>query len=253
MSIYAKFHNSIASYYASLTEQYSAKYLRATIIGVVVVTCLVAGYFLNKFYVQYREQKAFVALSEVVDAFAQSKYVTQSLDPQKDKEKIALAWQDTEILLDALHKEHNNSYLAPYFLVFKSQIALERDHDLQQAIKILDDALVSIPKKSELGSLYHLKRIKMGFDSANAQDKEQALQDLIKITQDADHYGFEEALYLLGVYYIATNQATNAQQAFQKLVDQADSKALLKSPWVQLAQEKLGIVPMGTIPQSSAE
>ena len=48
----------------------------------------------------------------------------------QDKDKINQAWSDTEILLDALYKEHSNSYLAPYFLVFKSQVILDRDHNL---------------------------------------------------------------------------------------------------------------------------
>ena len=247
MSIYAKFHNSISSYYAIIKQQYSAKYIRTTAVGLVILVALVGGYFLNKFYVQYREQKAFVALSEVVDAFTQAQRVTQSLDPQKDQEKIVQAWQDPEILLDALYQEHINSYLAPYFLAFKSQIVLERDHDVSQAIKLLDQALVSIPKKSELGSLYHMKRIKMGFDSEQAADREHSLQELIKISQDPKNYSFEEALYLLGVYYLSVDQAANAQESFQRLADLADQTALLQSPWVKLAQEKLGIVPQSNV------
>lgn len=242
MSVYSKLHHSIASYYATLKAQYSAKYMREAFIGMLLLVCLGGGYFLNKFYVQYREQQAFVALSEVVDSFMLSQQHAQSLDQQKDKEKIEQAWSDTQILVDALYKENINSYLAPYFLVFKSQIALERDHDLDQAIKILDDALVSISKNSELGSLYHMKRIKMGFDSKDQALKDKALADLIAFTQDEKSYAFQEALYLLGVYYLSINDATKANESFQKLVNNSDKAALLKAPWVILAQEKLGLV-----------
>lgn len=247
MSIYSKFHNSITTYYASLKEQYSARYLREAIIGVVLLTCLGGGYFLNKFYVEYREQKAFVALTEVINSFMQTQRLVQSLDEREDKEKIAQAWQDTQVLLDALYAEHINSYLAPYFLVFKSQIALDCDHDLNQAIKLLDDALVSIPKNSEMGSLYHLKRIKMGFDSTDEQVREKSLQDLIKMAQDPQGYGYQEALYLVGLYYTSINDLAQAQDSFKRLVDSADSTALLKSPWVKLAQEKLGLVSSNNV------
>ena len=241
MSMYSNINKSISSYYASLKEQYSARYLREVMIGVVVLVALGGGYFLNKFYVQYREEQAFLALSEAVDSFTQSQRIAQSLDPQKDKEKTIQAWQNTEMLLDALHKEHMNSYLAPYFLVFKSQMVLERDGDLEKAIKLLDDALIGIPKNSELGSLYYIKRIKMGFDSHDAAVKEKSLHDLIKITQDSNDYAFEEALYLLGEYYLSIDDVVKANESFQKLVKSADAQALLKSPWVKLAREKLGV------------
>lgn len=241
MKIHTKLYNSMTSYYASIQEQYSIKYLKEALIATLLIVCLGGGYFLNKFYTQYREQQAFVALSEVVESFMQSQRVSQSLDSEKDKEKINHAWSDTQILLDALYKEHSNSYLAPYFLVFKSQIILDRDHNLDAAIKVFDEALVSISRKTELGSLYHMKRIKMGFDSADATEKEKSVQKLIEITQNPKDHAYQEALYLLGVYYISLGDHQKAQQCFSKLIESQDAKALLKSPWVLLAQEKLGI------------
>lgn len=241
MKIHTKWYNSMISYYASIQEQYSIKYLKESLISILLILCLGGGYFLNKFYVQNREQQAFVALSEVVDSFMQSQRNAQSMDAIKDKEKIDQAWSDTQLLLEALYKEHINSYLAPYFLVFKSQIMLERDNNLDEAIKILDDALRSISRNTELGSLYHMKRIKMGFDSKDAQEKEKSLKKLLEITQNPQEYVYQEALYLLGVYYISQGDHVNASASFKLLVDCADPKALLKSPWVGLAQEKLGM------------
>lgn len=247
MKIHTKLYNSMTSYYSSIQEQYSIKYLKEALIATLLIVCLGGGYFLNKFYIQYREQQAFVALSEVVESFMQSQRAAQSLDPVKDKEKIIQAWSDTEILLDALYKEHSNSYLAPYFLVFKSQVILDRDHDLASAIKVFDEALGSISRKTELGSLYHMKRIKMGFDSADATEKEKSVQKLIEITQNPKEHAYQEALYLLGVYYISLGDHQKAQQSFAKLVETQDEKALLKSPWVFLAQEKLGINPSNDV------
>ena len=241
MKIHTKWLNSIKAYYQTIQEQYSITYLKEALIAILLIVCVGGGYFLNKFYVTYREQQAFVALSEVVESFMQSQRVAQSLDPAKDKEKITQAWSDTEILLDALYKEHSNSYLAPYFLVFKSQIVLDRDKNLQEAIKIFDQALKNISRTTALGSLYHMKRIKMGFDSADALEQEKSLQKLIEISKNSKDYAYQEALYLLGVYYLAQGDQQKSQESFKALVDAQDTQALLKSPWARLAEEKLGI------------
>ncbi|OGB86133.1 hypothetical protein A3J41_00500 [candidate division TM6 bacterium RIFCSPHIGHO2_12_FULL_38_8] len=244
MKLYSKLHKSILTYYQMLKEQYSIKYLKETLIGTLLAICLIGGYFLNKFYVQSREQQAFVALSEVVDSFMHSQRTAQSME-QKDKEKIEQAWQDTQILLDALYKDNSSSYLAPYFLVFKAQVILERDHNVDAAIQVLDDALKSISSTTEIGSLFHLKRIKMGFDSKNLETREKAFKDLLAMTQDCAAYGYQEALYTLGLYLISKGDAAGSQAAFKQLVDNADAKALIKSPWVILAQEKLGLSTAG--------
>ena len=239
MSMYLKFHKNVSSYYKTLQGQYSAKYLKEILIGLVILTALAGGYFFNKIYTQNREERAFVALSEVIESFTHSQQVTQGLDSQKDQEKIEQAWQDTETLLNALHKEHMSSYLAPYFLIFKSQIILEKTNNLQEATKILDEALAQMPKNSEMYNLFQMKRIKMGFDSEQEDIRKQALADLHVIAQDGSNSMYQEALYELGVYYISAGDIEKSQEAFKKLVDSADGSALLKSPWVQQAQEKL--------------
>lgn len=243
MSAYAKMQKSIANYYHMIKEQYSVKYMREAFIGILLVVCFGGGYFLHQFYVTNRERQAFIALSEVVNSFLQSQQQAQSVHDVADKEKNYQAWQDTEILLDALYKENINSYLAPHFLVFKSQIVLERDHDLNQAIKIMDDALANISKQSELGSFYHMKRIKMGFDSSDSAVKAKALSDLIAFSKDEKSCVYQEALYELGLYYLSIGENQKAMQQFDTLVKKSDTTALLKSPWVFFAQEKLGVVP----------
>jgi len=239
MSMYSKVHRNISSHYVSFQNHFSAKYAKEVLIGVAVLAILAGGYFLNVKYVQSREERAFVALSEVIESFTQSQQATQDLDSQKDQEKIQQAWADTEMLLDALHKEHMSSRLAPFFLVFKSQIMVEKDHNLEGSMKILDEALSQMPKNSELTSLFQMKRIKMGFDSDKEELQKQALADLTKIVQDAKNPSFEEALYLLGVYYLYAGDIEKSQEAFKHLVDSADNSAVVKSPWVKQAREKL--------------
>ena len=181
----------------------------------------------------------FVALSEAMESFAQSQHVAKSLDATKDEAKIQQAWHDTQILLDALHQEHMSSYLAPYFLVIKSQILLEKDHKLEEAIKVLDEAIAGMSKHSEVTSLFLLKRIKMGFDSVQEEQRKRSLADLVVLTQDTKDPLCEEALYTLGLYYIATGEFEKSQEAFKKLVSGADKDALIPSVWVKQGKEKL--------------
>jgi len=241
MSMYKKIQKNVTTYYATLQEQYSAKYVKEVMIGLGLLVALGGGYMLNRWYTQHREQKAFEALCEVVVSFNQTQRATQGLDPAKDQEKIEQSWNDTLLLLDALYKEHMGSYLAPYFLAFKAQVVLEKDHDLAQSMQILDEALPHMSKNSELGSLFHMKRIKMGFDSEDEKVKEQSLHNLMEIAQDASSFAQQEAQYLLGVYYASQGQVAKAQATWKELVTTADVVALVKSPWVKLAQEKLGL------------
>lgn len=248
MSMYSKMQKNIVAYYNSLQAQYSAKYVKEVIIGLGLLVALGGGYIINKWYVKQREEKAFEALFEVVHSFTQTQQTTSNLDVVKDRDKIVQAWQDTSLLADALYKEHSGSNLAPFFLVFQSEIALQRDHDIDAAIKLLDDALPRISQSSELGALFHMKRIKMGFDSQDEKEQEKSFKDLLAVSQDATSCMQQEALYVLGLYYTSQGQFAKGQETWQELVKNADETALLKSPWVALAQEKLG-----NIIQSKAE
>ncbi|MCX5923527.1 MAG: hypothetical protein NTU89_03070 [Candidatus Dependentiae bacterium] len=239
MSMYSKLNRTISSNYSSFCAQFSSKYAKEAFIGFIVLVVLVGGYFFNARYVQAREERAFVALSEVIELFTQAQQETQSLDKTKDHDKIQLAWSDAQHLLDALHKENMSSILAPYFLVFKSQIMIEKDNNLDGAIGLLDEAIAQMPKNSEMRSLFQLKRIKMGFDSTNPDVVKNSLADLITMTQDLKNPSFQEALYLLGVYYVHAGDIEKSQQAFKKLVDNADKEAIIVSPWVKQAQDKL--------------
>lgn len=241
MSVYAKFKNNITSYYTRLSEQYSAKYVKEATIGIGLLAALVGGYFLNSWYVKNREEQAFNAFSEIVFSLQQNEQIIQSLDPEKDKEKINQAYADILILIEALYKEHISSYLAPYFLALKSQIILEQTNNYQEALTLLDQALDGMDKKSDLGSLYYLKRIKMGFDSTDSKEQEKSLKALQALANDTTSVVQEEAQYVLGVYFASHGQIAQAQEVWKKLVDSSEEADLLKSSWIKLAQEKLGL------------
>jgi hypothetical protein len=240
--------NNIAAYYTKMSQQYSAKYVKEATIGIGLLAALIGGYFLNSWYVKNREEQAFKDFSSIVSSMQQNEQIIQALDPQKDKEKIDQAYNDVLLLIDALYKEHVGSYLAPYFLALKSQIILEQTNNYQEAVTILDQALNGMDKKSDLGSLYYLKRIKMGFDSTDTKEQEKSFKELEILANDQTNVMQQEAQYLLGAYYASLGQITQAQEVWKKLInasgelsDRSDDTDLLKSSWIKLAQEKLGL------------
>lgn len=242
MSMYTKMKKNVFSYYNNLSEQYSAKYVKEFTIGVTLLVVLAGGYFLNSWYTKRREEKAFDAFSELIVSMQQAEQSVYSLNPVKDKEKIYQAYNDVIILLDALYQEHMGSYLAPYFLAIKSEIMYKQNHDYNESIQLLDQALAGMDKKSSIGSLFYMKRIKMGLDSDDAQVKQEALKNLEQLANDTESTLQQEAQYFLGLYYMAHDDIAKAQEILKKLVDSNDDSALIKSLWVKLAQEKLGLV-----------
>lgn len=242
MSMYAKVKKNISSYYQNLSEQYSAKYVKEFTIGTTLLVILVGGYFLNSWYTKRREEKAFDAFSELIISLEQAEQTAQSLNSAKDKEKIYQVYNDVLILLDALYQEHMGSYLAPYFLALKSELVFKQSHDYKQSLQLLDEALAGIDKKSSIGSLFYMKRIKMGLDSEDTKVKKDALKNLEQLANDTTSGLQQEAQYLLGLYFIAHDDIEKAQAIFKNLVDSNDDSALIKSLWIKLAQEKLGLV-----------
>ncbi|MBI2344876.1 hypothetical protein HYV10_02265 [Candidatus Dependentiae bacterium] len=242
MSMYAKAKKNIVSYYQNLSEQYSAKYVKEFTIGMTLLFILVGGYFLNSWYTKRREEKAFDAFSELIISIEQDEQTVQSLNPIKDKEKIYQVYNDTLNLLDALYQEHIGSYLAPYFLALKSEIVFKQSQDYNQSLQLLDQALAGIDKKSSIGSLFYMKRIKMGLDSQDAKTKEDSFKALQQLANDTTSVLQQEAQYILGLYFLAHNDIVKAQNILKNLADSNDGSALIQSLWVKLAQEKLGLV-----------
>ncbi len=243
MSMYAQIQKNLADYYKIVKKQYSAKYVKEFLLGFGILCSLFVGYFLYNFYIKRREANAFGALYEVVESFEKTQYKAMSTDKQKDKTNIENAWQDTEVLLEALYKEHMGSYLAPYFLLFKSEIILEKGGTVDESRKVLEDALVQMPKHSELFDIFELKRIKMSFDSQDESVASAALQDLIEFCKSQSSVMFEEAVYTLGAYYLAQGDIAKAQETWQRLIKESsidDKESLITSPWSKLAEEKLG-------------
>lgn len=240
MSIYTQVQKNMNHYYELLKKQYSAKYVKEALLGIGIILSLFGGYFLHDYYVKHREEKAFGALIEVVESFEKAQYA--AMGAGVDKKKIEEEWSDVETLLDSLYHDNMGSYLAPYFMMFKAQIELEKGGSPDIARETITKELGNIPQGSELFSLFDLKRIKLGFDSKDNKVREESLKSLEMIAKDKTSYVYEEAAYLLGAYYMHKGQSDKAHEIWKELVKDADKTALLESPWVKQAEEKLGSV-----------
>lgn len=241
MNMYRRIQKHVMSYYGTLIEQYSAKYVKEALLGVSLLLILGGGYLLNSWYVERREHRAFEALSEVLTSYTRALRATQGMNRVQDADKIKHAWDEALMLLDALYKEHMGSYLAPYFLAFKSQIILEKDNNVVESLQLLDEALARMQKKSDLGCMFHLKRIKMGLDSSDEKNQKESLEALVRMAQDKTLPSYEQAAYALGAYYMVQGQIAEGQKIWKQLIDSVSSTEMLQSPWVKLAQEKLGL------------
>lgn len=236
MSLYAQVQKNISIYYKKFSKQASAQYAKETIVGFGVFAGLVICYASYSFYAKKREQKAFAALIEVIDSFDKAQ---QEKHYGNDDQANENSWQDTKILLDALYNQNSHSNKAPYFLMFKSEAALESGASIDEALKIIEEGLEKISKKTVIFELFNLKRILMSFESADENVRKGALHDLIATAQNEKGYFFEQASYELGLYYISQGDMQGAHNVLENLLKNADKQALLPSPWVKLAEEKL--------------
>lgn len=241
MSFYVQVQKSITSACNIVKDKTSAQYVKETLVGAGVVVMLFIGYGAHSFYIKKREERAFSALIEVSDSFDRTQYEVEHDSDLKNNNKEA-AWSDTEALVDALYKQNSGSFLAPYFLIFKSQIALERGASVDEVIATIEEALKLIPRKTSLFELYDLKRILLSFDSHDEAMRKEALNALIAAAKDEKSYSFEEASYMLGLYYLSKNDMLQASQAFERLLDKSDAKGLFVSPWIKQAEEKLASI-----------
>lgn len=238
MSLYAQIQKNIVNYYRMLIQQSSVRYAKETVFGVGIMIALVAGYLIHGFYVKKREEQAFGALTEVVESFEKAQYEVLHSENKTDDQDINV-WQNTEEFIDSLYKQNANSYLAPYFLIFKSQVALERGVPIDEVRVMLETALAKMSKHTPLFDLFNFKRIMISFDSQDQVVRDAALSELIAVANDEQGYVFEEANYLLGLYYVQRGDIDQARKAWENVVHKADKKALLPSPWVKQAEEKL--------------
>ena len=240
MNFDAMVKQKIKSYYNVFLSKSKDKYVKESLIGFVIISLLAGGFAMNSWYKHRQSAKAFAGLMEV----AKSYEAALALDRKQrlitdDKAKKENPWEDTQVLLDAANSNSSGSALAPFFLLYKAQLVLEEENDLEKSIDLTRQAISYFSKDSIYYDMFNFKRIKMSLDSKDINTQKSALIELITVSQNPKNYCFEEALYVLGVYYIHNNDSTKSIESWKRLVENQSKTALIESPWVKQAQEKL--------------
>lgn len=194
--------------------------------GAVLVALIATGGFWGyKKYVMHREQAAQKVFADCMHEYT-----------------MVLAgngtWENVEELSRVGYEDHKNSNLAPYFLALQADALLAQNKQ-EEAAKIFDTLLTSLPKKSPLYSLYATKRALINIDRGeSAGAATMGLEQLKALADDTKNLQRDVALYYLGLYYWSENSIQEAQKAWQELIDmQQDQK--VPSPWAARAREKM--------------
>jgi len=104
----------------------------------------------------------------------------------------------------------------------------------------MEKGIRRISKKSPFYDMFNIKRIKMLLDSPMQNVREKAVQELQQVADNVNNYYAQEALWTLGAYQSHQGNLTAAIEAWKKLAQEGQSeKALISSPWVIGAQDKL--------------
>jgi tetratricopeptide (TPR) repeat protein len=240
MNLYTQVQQSVQDHCAALVDYSKKQYIKESLIGVVVLALMLAGYCGYAWHQKRQNIQAFAGLVEISKSYEQSLAKAreqQSLSADTHKEN---PWEDTQLLLEAIASANSGSSLSPFFVMYQAQLALDAEHDFDKACELMEKGIRRLSKNSVYYDMFNMKRIKMLLDSPMQNVRDKAVQELEKIAAQKENYYAQEALSTLGAYQAFHGNMDAAIQAWTTLAqeDQSD-KSLISSPWVSQAQEKL--------------
>lgn len=195
------------------------------LIGLGIIAGASAGYVGYRWHVVNRERDAQKAFAESLQL-----YRTAFEKPE--------LWSEVALAFEQGRMQHASSLLAPYFRAYQAD-ALSYQNKTEEALTAVQDAVASLSTSSPLYYLYATKQALMKMDSAQKELAQAGLQELEALSQNSSNKQRDMALYYLGAYHQAHNNAAQARQVWQDLVTGFASQAEASSPWAALAQEQL--------------
>jgi len=223
-NIVKKWYHSIIE--PQIKESWIYKNFKLFLAGAAVVLIVGGGLWGYRYWMRYKEEAAQKAFSEGLYAYEEALH---SKDP---------LWTNAEFIFNEGYKRYPTSRLAPYFLVFSSDVLLKQGKR-QEAIDTLDKAIGLLPVDSPLIYLYKTKRVLIQLDDENQDVKKAALQVLVDLGYDEKNENRDMALYYIGLYHWSGNEMKEAQKVWEQLVESYKHEKLGASPWVSLAKIKL--------------
>lgn len=231
--------NISAPYSQSFMHYTQIKYVRELIAAVILFVVVSCGYALITWYQKSNNVHAFAGLVEISKSYENSLEVARKQQELPESEQVENPFEDTELLLEAIAKQHAGSSLSPFFIFYQADLVLHQENDLAQAITLMKKGLAQLPKKSIYYDMFHLKLIKMSLDSKDEAVAVKALQDLKLMADNNENYYYQDALHTLALYQASQGDMSAAIVSWKKLALTQADKTLIPSPFVAQAQDKL--------------
>lgn len=171
-----------------------------------------------------REETSQIALAETLQEFQRAQQMPE-------------LWSDVEIAAKTAYRQYKNAQLAPQFLSLQVAALIASDK-LQEAIDLMQQAVIAMSTKSPVYYLNAIKLARMKIDSPDTAIKQQGITELQTLAQDKKNLQRDQALYYLGMHYKNSNELDNTHKVWQELIDNfVDDK--ISSPWAQLVQKEI--------------
>ncbi len=220
-SVVSQARKAVKSVYMQFIDDLEERrYGRAVIFGLLILIAGSASWGGYSMYVRHREQQASSDLMQYIKDYHQAAGA-ESTD-----------WNYLANLFKMGYRQHSHSTLAPFFLLYQAD-ALVQDNERQEALSLLDQALVALGVESPLYTTYAVKKALLVLED-NAQ---QGIADLQKLAQDKANKQRDMAQYYLGLYYWMHNDSAQAKVAWAELIDSQSAEKQERSAWALQAQQ----------------
>lgn len=204
-----------------------ARYIRSIMIAILAILVVGGGYMGYRWYAVSKEQHAHQAIADYMRDYQSAMNLNTLAE-----------WQRVDGLLSLGYTHHKKTQIAPFFLMLRAE-ALLRQHNLIEAIAVLEQAVNALPLQAPMRPLFITKRALVLLDHPEEAMQKEGLQELIKLARDKDNHYNDVALFYLGRYYWAQNNMQDAQKVWQELVDNSVMEQAYPSPWVKEAKNAL--------------
>lgn len=208
----------------SMMHTIQERYSQFVYPGIMLVALLILGWFSFRAYKVYQGKRLQQVLSECLEEFQKNGNIAQ---PQ---------WGEMQLMAELASQQASGSSLQPFFAALQAQAAA-RQHNIDGAIVLMQQAIDALPETSVYRSYFALTKALMQLDASSQEEKDRGLQDLQALADDEKNSYRDAALYHLGYYYEAHGNPEKAHNQFKTLVGLIAT--FNRSPWLMLAQEKL--------------
>jgi len=205
--------------------------LICVIVGAGVIGLI--GYYGYGIYNTRFQRAAQVAFSESIDVYKQALAAAMNKgDVDKNVEGL---WDEAEIAFKAGYAQNKSSDLAPFFLIFESQVLL-KEGKKAEAYELLAEAVNKIPEKSPFFYLYKTKQALMEIDLKDGKSGSglRGLDLLLDLSKNKNNMFRDLALFYAGEYYWSTNEIDKAREQYKAL-----EAMNTDTPWAAQAKAKL--------------